>query len=495
MVNYRKQMGALITGQMLSMLLSFVLPLILVRILTKNDYGLYAQFNVILAFCTTFFSFGFSSELYFLYPSATRQEKRIQVFQSLLMLFGAGFVAVFLLYVPIIKQYLVSDEIFDKNYIYLVLSVWFSVPEILITALYVLNHDNKTSVLFLPIMAILRVALVLILYLVCPTIEIIFLAIVISVIIRFLFLIYYVFKLVRCNIRGRLINWQLLKKQLNYSVPLGIANSTRVFVQQMDKLIILSFVSPAMYAIYSIAFYGVPGLTQVYLSISQVYIPRMAVAFKSNDLDDLVALYHSMVSKTLSYTIPIVFIIILFANSVVTFVFSSKYVDSIPYFRLYLLTFIISSIGCGNVLRATGETRKSLLAYIYTAIVLLPFTYLAIKYYSLNGAITAAILGSIFPKLLLSIYDARAIQISILKLYPWVIISKILLISLGTLFPFVLIRMYIGNQGIGSSLIWITFYLFIVSCIQMYYNVFVISYADLRIYIHKLFNKNEKYNC
>lgn len=482
-------MGSLIFGQMLSLVLGFGLPLVLVRLLSQNDYGLYAQFNVILAFCTTLFSFGISSELYYSYPSATQKEKRVLVFQSLLMLLLAGVVAVLLLYVPVIRQYLVTNEAFNENYIYLVLSIGLSVPEILITVLYVLNHDNKTSSLYLPIMTIVRVALVLVFYLIYPNIKSIFIAILISVLLKSIYVSCYALKLIKCNVGNQLINWKLLREQLNYAIPLGIASSTRAFVQQMDKLIILSFVSPAIYAIYSIAFYGVPGLTQVYLSISQVYIPRMAAAFKNSELNDLISLYHSMVSKTLSYTIPIVFIIIIFAKPIITFVFSSKYADSVPYFQLYLLTFIVSSIGCGNILRATGETKKTLLAYVYTAILLLPFTYFAIKYYYLNGAIVAAILGNILPKLLLSIYDARAIQISIIKLYPWITISKILLISLSALIPFILIRVYIDNQGFGSSLIWITLYLFIVCGIQMCYNVFIISYADLRAYAHKLFRR------
>ena len=61
-MNYKKQMGALITGQMFSLLLNFLLPLILVRILTKNDYGVYAQFNVILSVCSVFFRVGLSWE-------------------------------------------------------------------------------------------------------------------------------------------------------------------------------------------------------------------------------------------------------------------------------------------------------------------------------------------------------------------------------------------------------------------------------------------------
>ena len=467
MVNYKKQMGALITGQMFSLLLNFLLPLILVRILTKNDYGVYAQFNVILSFCTVFFSFGLSSELYYSYPSATERERRILIFQSLLLLFIAGIVAFGVLYIPVIKQYIISDGSFSNNYLYLGLAVWFSVPEILITALYVLNH----------------------LYLKWPKIESIFIAIVISIAIKFFYVSFYAFELIKKNEGTRLIDRHILQEQLKYSIPLGIASSTRVFVQQMDKLIILAFVSPAAYAIYSIAFYGVPGLTQVYLSISQVYIPRMAAAYKSNDLNNVITLYHSMVSKTLSYTIPIVLIVILFADPIIPFVFSSKYIDSIPYFQLYLLTFIVSSIGCGNILRATGETRKSLLAYVYTAIILIPFTYLAIKFYYLNGAIVAAILGSILPKLLLSMYDAKAIRISIFRLYPWKIISKIFLISILILIPFIFIYLYVGHQNFWLSLVWIVLYLIIVSWVQMYNNVFVINYAGLLSLVDKIIRK------
>ena len=109
----------------------------------------------------------------------------------------------------------------------------------------------------------------------------------------------------------------------------------------------------------------------------------MSVAYKEKNLDGLIGLYHSMVLKTLSYTIPMIFIIMLFADPIIPFLFSDKYVDSIPYFQIYLLTFIVQSVGCGNILRATGETKYSLRAYIYTAIVMIPFTYFAIKYFYL----------------------------------------------------------------------------------------------------------------
>lgn len=482
-ISYRKQAGALITGQMVSLALSFVLPLILVRVLNQTDYGLYAQFNVILSFCSVFFSFGFSSELYYSYPLAQPAERRILIFQSLTMLFVAGVLALGILCLPVVKENIISDETFSDNYIYLLLSVWLSVPEILITALYVLNHDHLTSALFLPSMTLLRVGLIFLFYWQNPTVESVFLAITASVIIKFVYVLYYVGRLIRKHPGVCLFDRVILKNQLKYSLPLGLASSTRVFVQQLDRLIILSFVSPALYAIYSIAFYGVPGLNQVYLSISQVYIPRMATAFKQNDSVGVIGLYHSMVTKTLSYTVPIVLVIILFADPIIPYVFSEKYIASIPYFQIYLLTFIVSSVGCGNILRATGETKKSLMAYIYTAVFLVPFTYFAIKFFSLNGAITAATAGAILPKVLLSLYDARAIGVRLGRLFPWAQIGRIFTTSFACLIPFILGYCFLGHHNFWLSLCWIAAYLLLAFALQMYYGVFIISYDDLRRYL------------
>lgn len=486
MANYKKQIGALITGEMLSLLLGFILPLILVRILTKNDYGLYAQFNVILSFCMVFFSFGFSSELYYSYPLAKDKEKRILVFQSLMLLFLAAGLSVFILYIPAIQNYFISDSSFEESYLYLVVAIFLSIPEVLITSLYVLNHDNITSAFFLPLMTVLRVVLILCLYWLYPYIETVFVAIILSSMIKLLYVIKYTYHVMDNHGRGKIVDWNILKSQLRYSIPLGMASSVRIFVQQMDKLIILSFVSPSVYAIYSIAFYGVPGLTQVYLSISQVYIPRMSIAYKEADIQTLLGLYHSMVSKTLSYTIPILLIIMLFADPIVPFVFSSKYIDSIPYFRIYLLTFIVSSIGCGNILRAIGETKRSLSAYVYTAIIMLPFTYFSIRLYSLNGAIIAATIGAIFPKVLLSIYDAKSINKLLYQLYPWKEIYKIMVISITSIVPFILIYIYIGHSNFWLSILWISCYLILNFALQIRCHVFVISSSDLIRYKNKL---------
>ena len=177
----------------------------------------------------------------------------------------------------------------------------------------------------------------------------------------------------------------------------------------------------------------------------------------------------------------------MYADPIVPYVFSDKYAESIPYFQIYLLTFIVSSVGCGNILRAAGETRRSLKAYVYTAIIMLPFTYFAIKYYNLNGAIVAATLGAILPKLLLSIFDAKSINTHVRSIYPWRNIFIIFTISIFCIIPFMLLYYYYGVPNFWLALLLISCYLLLAFILQLCFNVFVVNWTDLKFLKKKIF--------
>ena len=475
---YRKQMGALVFGQLFSLVLSFLVPMILAHILSNNDFGLYAQFNIITGFCMSFFSFGISSELYFFYPNSGQKKKRTVVFQSFGLLIVVGLIAFLLFLIPSFRNLFVGNDFLEQNYFYLLLAIFFSIPTVILFNLYVVKHDNKTSALFLPASTILRLGLIFVFYWYDPGIKSIFLAILFNYFLIFLFVAFYVFQEIKTHDRGSLFNFQVLKDQLAYVIPLGIGNSARTFAQQVDKLILLTYVTPAKYAIYSIAFYGVPGLTQLYLSISQSYVPRMSVAFAQSNMQLVKDLYKSLVLKTLSYTIPIVFIICLFSPVIVPFLFSEKYVQSVPYFQLFLFTFIFSAMGNGLVLRASGQTKRSLKAYTYSLIFVIPITYFGIRYYQLNGAIVSAFIGSVLPRFLLTKYDITVMKCNMTDIFPLKEIGKIILISVLMIIPFFIIK-YFFSINILVAALCITVYIFCVFAAETYFNLFIISKKEM----------------
>jgi O-antigen/teichoic acid export membrane protein len=239
-----------------------------------------------------------------------------------------------------------------------------------------------------------------------------------------------------------------------------------------------------MYAIYSIASYGVPGLNQLYLSISQVYIPRMAKAVHDSNFELVKSLYNSMVLKTLCYTIPVIFIVVLFAPVIIPFLFSEKYIQSTPYFQIYLFTFIFSAMGNGIVLRATGETGKSLYAFLYSLIFIIPLTYFSIKYYKLNGAIISAFISSVLPRIFLTKYDMSALKCSLREIFPWKSIGQISLISILVLVPFIILTQYFMIK-IVIAILCIVIYLSSVFLIELYFGFFLISKEEALSYVKR----------
>lgn len=477
-------MGALVIGQFGALLLSFLIPIILAHLLTNDDFGLYAQFNLIVGFCVTFFSLGISSELYFFYPKAHSGKRKILIIQSFLILLILGLFTFFLFFIPLLRKLVITSDSLDKNFIYLALSVLFSLPTVIISVLYVLRHDNKTSSLYLPLSTILRVVLIFAWYFYNPSIESIFYALLTSYILLFLYTLYYIY-ISQKKIRVKnIFIFNLIKKQLSYSLPLGISNSTRILSLQLDKLILISFVSPSAYAIYAISSYGVPGLNQLYLSISQVYVPRMSKAYHEANIDEVKNLYRSMVLKTLSYTIPVVLIVIVFSPVIVPFIFSDKYVGSVPYFQIYLLTFVFVSMGNGLVLRATGRTKKSLYAYLYSLIFIIPVTYFGIKWYGLNGAIVSALISNILPRIFLTWYDKNVLGVPLSHIFPWKSIFKIILISSLVIIPFFLAE-YFFALSIIIIVPLVLIYAILVFLIEAHYKVFLISKADIWMYVQR----------
>jgi len=261
---------------------------------------------------------------------------------------------------------------------------------------------------------------------------------------------------------------------MRYSIPLGFANSSRIFSQRIDRLFSISYLTTSLFAVYSIAFYGVPGVRQVYDSLSKVYIIEMTTEFQNGNLPRMVESYKSFVAKNLSYTIPIVFSVFVFAKTIVVFLFTSKYLDSVPYFQIYLFSFIFLAFGNGLILRATNNTAYSFRAYFLGSIITIPITFLLIYKFGINGAITSAMLNVILPRLILTIYDIKVAKGSFKSLFPWKKINIIFLISIISLLPLIVVQVYF-KANIYSAIFLTLFYFLVVFSIEIKFNVFILE--------------------
>jgi O-antigen/teichoic acid export membrane protein len=465
------------TGRILAMIAGFLMPIILTRYLTQENYGLYSQFNVLVGFMSSIFSFGMQSNLYYYFPNSDERRQKTLVGNTWFTMVAFAIVAFILLLVPTTAKLFVGNEKLMEFSLFVSIGIFFSVPILLISPLFVTRGDKTLSVFYPPFEALLRVGIVLGMAMIFKTIESILLSMVIYHVLQFVFVSFYASWPYR-TVKSRWFDWELLKSQFTYAAPFGLAVVLSTVFQRFDKMLCISFITPEEYAIYSLAFYGIPGIQQIYQSVAEVNILNMSAAYKENKIGETLTLAQSYVTRLMSFSIPVILGVYIFANIIFEFLFPSEYLKAIPFFRIYVFSFIIGTLGAGLVLRATGKTRYTLKAYLRSAVIYLPFSYFSIKYYGSWGAIITAMLGLLLPKMFQISFEMRILNVGFWQYLPWGKIGKIMLISVLPVLPVAVLNYYVDLNIIVALVIGLV-YVLAVWFIEIKYDLFIVSRETL----------------
>lgn len=477
------------TGRILAMIAGFLMPIILTRYLTQENYGLYSQFNVLVGFMSSIFSFGMQSNLYYYFPNSDERRQKTLVGNTWFTMMAFALVAFILLLVPATAKLFIGNEKLMEFSLLVAIGIFFSVPIMLIFPLFVTRGDKTLSVIYPPIEALLRVGIVLGTALIFNTIESILLSMVIYHVLQFVFVTFYASWPYR-TVKSNWFDWDLLKSQFTYAAPFGLAVVLSTVFHRFDKMLCISFITPEEYAIYSLAFYGIPGIQQVYQSIAEVNILNMSAAYKENKIEETISLAQSYVTRLMSFSIPVILGVFVFANVVFEFLFPPEYLKAIPFFRIYVFSFVIGALGAGLVLRATGKTRYTLKAYLRSAVIYLPFAYFSIKYYGTWGAIITAMLGLLLPKLFQISFEMKILNVSLWQYLPWGKIGKILLFSVMLVIPVAVLNYFVELNIFVAGIIGLV-YVLAVWFIEIKHDLFIVDQTTLLNYLSrfKIFKK------
>ncbi len=489
-VSENKQTFYLASGKVLALLANLLIPLFLTRVLAKEEYGFYSQFNTVLYFLVGFFSFALFSNLYYFFPTIKKNKKKIIVFQTVLFLVASSLLSALFLFMPFISDFILGSESLKnfKHVIYFltIILVFTSI----IQPLYVVNKDVGISLWFPIAQVVLKAVFIVGFFLVIPSIDSIINSIIVSSILIMLIVLRYVRNTIK-KLPGKiLIEKEIALDQLRYNLPIGLAFSIKTFSQRFDKLISISFLSASAYASYSIAFFGIPGIKQIYEAISQVTVINMAKSFKNGDKKEALMLYKNMVVKNLSFSIPVILIVALNAKQIIIFLFTSKYTDATILFQMYLISIVFIMLGEGLILRASGETKLYARVFIILSPVIISSTYFLVKYFGSFGAMCGALLSIILPRIYLITKEIKVIESNIKDFFPWKKMGIVFLISLVSLIPFVYIKKIFTDNILNSILISIV-YLFIVFQIELRLSIFIVDKKKI-ILLRKNILKNIK---
>lgn len=486
-VSDNKQTFWLATGKILALIANLAIPLVLTRLLSKEEYGFYSQFNTVLYFFVAFFSFAMASNLYYFFPSVNKDKKKAVVFQTFIFLLLFSLLSAVFIYLPIINSFFFGNTDLAEYKLVLYLLTIVIVLTNIIQPLYVVKKDIGISIWFPPLQIILKAVLIIVFFLLIPEINSIINAIILSAILLLLIVINYLFKTFKSLPNGKLLDKKLAISQLRYNLPIGIAIAIKTFTQKFDKLISITFLSASEYASYSIAFIGIPGIMQIYTAISQVTVVGMIKEIKKGDKKEALDLYKKMIVKNLSFSVPIILIVGLNANEIIAFLFTAKYVDATILFQMYLFSIFFVMFGEGLILRASGFTKFYSRIFLFLAPFIVVTTYFLAKNYGSYGAMSGSLLSIILPRIFIFRKEIELIDSNFRDFFPWRKIGKLFLISVLLIIPVGILK-YSLNYSFLFLIIVSIIYTLTVFYIEIKRNIFIIDEKKLHSLIGKVLN-------
>jgi O-antigen/teichoic acid export membrane protein len=152
---------------------------------------------------------------------------------------------------------------------------------------------------------------------------------------------------------------QYLMAQAKFGLPLGVSRILHNILN-MENFFISSFFSLIQFTYYSVGCFENPLVNAARTSMFEMANIEMVSAMSENNTLKAVEVWRSMTRKLFMVIVPFVAYMIFFAHEIITFIFSTKYLASVPFFMVFNLFLIVGAINPEPLFRASSKTHLAL---------------------------------------------------------------------------------------------------------------------------------------
>ena len=225
-----------------------------------------------------------------------------------------------------------------------------------------------------------------------------------------------------------------LKEAKNYALPVSLAAVFSFLVNYSDKFLLTYFLLPADYAFYSIGCLSIPPLIAFEISVHSVLIPKLAKMFDlQNHKEGRIAaqkLYRKSISDLAFLLFPAAVGLFIFAEPIVTLIFSDKYLESSSYLRFYSLSYVILCFPIDSIARAKGESRWIFKNSVFVGISALIMILIGVTLFKAKGALIGYLLGQLLFRVQAYRYLRNSDQWTFKEIFPVPALLSMTLLSL-----------------------------------------------------------------
>jgi O-antigen/teichoic acid export membrane protein len=417
----------LTAANMLDFGLQFLLPIALVRLLPTSAFADYRLAWLAIATAMAVAPFALPRSLFYFLPRATADEQPAYVQQTFFLLLGTGMAAGLLLgpwngLLPASVRAIADAAWFMP----LFLTLW--VAAHLMEFLPNARGDVAAQARVILMLAVLRVLLVAGAA-ASGRADIVFGALVLYAAIKFAMVLRHV---------ARHYGWHafplrrdLLRTQLTYAVPFGLASSLFLLRGQADQWVAASLFPAATFAAFSIGAVINPVVTLVRNSVSNAIAPRLSKLESSQDRDGMLRLNQRANLAAAFVLLPLLALVAVLAEHIVAIVYTERYLIAADVMRVNALALLGIAVEVSTLTVVLNQGRFLLAADSVMLALSLTAGYFGAITFGVPGAAMGSVVTLVLGNLVSFWRVARVTGVPIRRLQRWGMLLRVLLAALG----------------------------------------------------------------
>lgn len=189
-----------------------------------------------------------------------------------------------------------------------------------------------------------------------------------------------------------------ITKIFNYGKYAFATSLSSILSGTIDQWMLSGMISPAASGSFNIAV-RVTNLIDIPTNaVATIVFPQSAKRIETEGKPAIKYLYEKSVGTILAMVIPVIIFIYIFDTYIINLLAGAKYADTVPILNITLLYCVLGPFGrqFGVIIDSIGKTRITFIIVIVNTIVILVLNYFLIRRYGTIGAAYATLAANIF---------------------------------------------------------------------------------------------------
>ena len=210
----------------------------------------------------------------------------------------------------------------------------------------------------------------------------------------------------------------LWRNQLAYALPFALAVGIDVVQANFHQWAVASSFDAPTFAIYAVGCLQIPLVDVVCTSTANVMMVRMAEVAGEGERSAL-RLWHDTTAMLASLIFPLAAFFLLNGHAVITLLFTTRYLASVPIFKVWCLMILPSVFAVDAVLRVYGQTRFLVMLNAVRLTVIAGLIGWFMSTFGLVGAVLATLVATVLVKGAAVVRIARLMNVGVADVLPW----------------------------------------------------------------------------